>query len=55
MKFNKLKQHLKKLWSFATHHNAIVVALESAIFAGVIFALAAENIWENAVNSIFHT
>ncbi|MFH1401607.1 MAG: hypothetical protein ABIG40_01450 [Parcubacteria group bacterium] len=40
---NKIKLYLKKIWDFATHHNGVIIALELAIFAGVIFTLASEN------------
>jgi len=36
-----MKQFCKKTWHFLTHHNAPLIALELAIFVGIVWVLAA--------------
>jgi len=43
----RIRKHLKRIWHFIGHHNAFVIALELAISAGTVLALAAPKITNN--------
>ena len=44
---NRIRKRLKRIWHFIGHHNAFVIALELAISAGIVLALAAPKITNN--------